>query len=805
MGKFNVLFLTGLAAKLVAAKDVYLDWNVTWVNASPDGFERPVIGINNQWPCPQVDVNVGDRVIVDVYNGLGNQSTGIHWHGFHQYGTGIMDGSTSVTQCPIPPGQHMQYHFDVNQTGTYWYHSHNMGQYPDGFRGAFIVHDPKPPFQFDEEITLTMSDWYHEQMPNLLNQYQSVENANAGGFEPLPDSALINDSSNTKIKVVPGKTYLVHIICLGNWPGHAWVIDGHEMTVVEVDGVYVDPYPTGDKMLRVAPGQRMGVLIHTKPDASQNFAIWDTMDINMMFFYENRPIPAGFNPNATAWLVYDEAKPLPPPPDIHQLDPSVFVDDLDFVPVDKQRLLQPMHHQIILNTADTVVDGVKRFTINNKTYIPQDVPTLYTANTIGSNLSSNPEVYGQVNPFVVQYGEIVEIVINNHHNNLHPWHLHGHQFQVVQRSDVNGGFFTGAYWQNISHTPVRRDTIMVQNNGHAVIRFRADNPGVWLLHCHVEWHVEAGLTATIIEAPETFPQSQKAPPKSHYDVCAAYPDPSNGNAAGKHGLDLAGAHTKVTPGDNGAMYPEGGKPAPVLSSAAPPPAKPSTAPPPAPPAETSTAPPPPPPPPAQPDTQPPVPTPTHPEGPPPFQPPAPKPKPTAQQPAPKPAPAKPAAQQPAPQQQPAPAQAQPIPVAEPVPAAEPVPVAEYYPEPEQQNEPIYASETDDSGPWPQAGTDHAHGQIGDGSDGVPPPYGDTQDTEGDWPNPHTDQSTGQVPDGPDGKPIVGHTEDTKGPWPNPHTNNGYIEEGGHKIKTPEDTYPDLPKDYQYWGQYEREQ
>lgn len=114
MAKLNFLLLAGFAAKLAAAKDVHLNWNVTWVNASPDGYERPVIGINNQWPCPQVDVEYGDRVIVDVYNGLGNQSTGIHWHGFHQYHTGVMDGSSSVTQCPIPPGQHMQYQFDVS-------------------------------------------------------------------------------------------------------------------------------------------------------------------------------------------------------------------------------------------------------------------------------------------------------------------------------------------------------------------------------------------------------------------------------------------------------------------------------------------------------------------------------------------------------------------------------------------------------------------------------------------------------------------------------------------------------------------
>lgn len=113
MSKFNVLLLASWAAKLAAAKDVYLDWNVTWVNAAPDGFERPVIGINGQWPCPQIDVDLGDRLIVDVYNGLGNQSTGIHWHGFHQYHSAVMDGSSSVTQCPLPPGEHMQYHFDV--------------------------------------------------------------------------------------------------------------------------------------------------------------------------------------------------------------------------------------------------------------------------------------------------------------------------------------------------------------------------------------------------------------------------------------------------------------------------------------------------------------------------------------------------------------------------------------------------------------------------------------------------------------------------------------------------------------------
>lgn len=113
MAKAAVLFGLSWLAQSALAKDVHLSWNITWVNAAPNGYSRPVIGINGEWPCPQVDVDLGDRLIVDVYNGLGNQTTGIHWHGFRQYMTGTMDGSSDVTQCPLAPGSRMTYDFMV--------------------------------------------------------------------------------------------------------------------------------------------------------------------------------------------------------------------------------------------------------------------------------------------------------------------------------------------------------------------------------------------------------------------------------------------------------------------------------------------------------------------------------------------------------------------------------------------------------------------------------------------------------------------------------------------------------------------
>ena len=99
--------------QFTVSKTVKYDWSIDWVTASPDGFTRPVIGINGQWPCPQVDVDLGDRLIVTIHNNLGNESTGLHWHGINQYGHATMDGSAGVAQCPVPPNSSFTYDFPV--------------------------------------------------------------------------------------------------------------------------------------------------------------------------------------------------------------------------------------------------------------------------------------------------------------------------------------------------------------------------------------------------------------------------------------------------------------------------------------------------------------------------------------------------------------------------------------------------------------------------------------------------------------------------------------------------------------------
>jgi iron transport multicopper oxidase len=177
-----IFLLLALSQSLVLAKDVLYDFNVTWVTANPDGLaERKVAGINGQWPLPVIEVDKGDQLIVSIYNGLGNSNTSIHFHGMYQNGTNAMDGASMLTQCPIPPGASFTYNFTVNQNGTYWYHCHTDACFSHSeTRQALIVHDNSSYFvnDYDEEFTITMSDWYHNTDPEFLSLY------NPSGAEP---------------------------------------------------------------------------------------------------------------------------------------------------------------------------------------------------------------------------------------------------------------------------------------------------------------------------------------------------------------------------------------------------------------------------------------------------------------------------------------------------------------------------------------------------------------------------------------------------------------------------------------------
>jgi iron transport multicopper oxidase len=139
-----------------------------------------------------------------------------------------------------------------------------------------LVHDPDNPYkdQYDAELRLSISDWYHDQMPDLLKGFISI--ANPTGAEPVPDAALFNDSQNITYSVEPSKTYLVRISSLAAFaPQYLWFED-HTVKVVEVDGVYTEPYEA--QMLYITPAQRVSVLLTTKNETGKNYPFVGSMD-----------------------------------------------------------------------------------------------------------------------------------------------------------------------------------------------------------------------------------------------------------------------------------------------------------------------------------------------------------------------------------------------------------------------------------------------------------------------------------------------------------------------------------------------
>ncbi|KAF1805378.1 Cupredoxin [Mucor lusitanicus] len=521
-----------LSLSSVVAERVVYDWHLGYKHVNPDGLhQRRVISINDQWPPAPVKLNINDTLVIHVHNKL-NEPTVIHAHGINQNNrTNIYDGAGMVTQCPIPPNYDFTYEFPVTQAGTFWIHSHFKVQYMDGLRVPLVVYDSNEPFEYDQDEIITVSDWYHEDSYTNLEQYMNEDNLD--GVEPIPQSGLINDHVNATFHFKPGKTYRLRIINVSGIATFGVSIDDHDMQVIEVDGVRTQAKPV--RSVYMAAGQRVSVLVKTKNTTDRNYRLHANM-APVMFDY----IPDDLQMDIEAPIYYDESKPFAP-----RDDPSLKKGDYDdaFTPPLIEAPALKVDRQVNF-TIDFMenTDGLNHGVINGIPYLTPLVPSLHTLLSVGE-YANNSAVYGpQSITHMFELNEVVELVINNLDDGPHPFHLHGHAFQVIARG-------SGVYSNqtiDIPSNPTYRDTIGVPSEGYIVIRFRADNPGVWFFHCHVDWHLPAGLAATFITAPE-LAQETMTLPQEWIDMCIAAGQPGTGNAAGKEGLDLDGAPDGVRP------------------------------------------------------------------------------------------------------------------------------------------------------------------------------------------------------------------------------------------------------------------
>ncbi|KAI7854773.1 multicopper oxidase-domain-containing protein [Circinella umbellata] len=509
-------------------------WDITYTTANPDGlYERRVIGVNGTWPPPQVDVTVNDTLIIHAHNSL-DEPTALHSHGMFQNGTAWMDGPSMVTQCPIPPGHDFTYEFNITQHGSYWIHAHYMGQYMDGLRTPFILHNSPEAYTYDEDIVVPLEDWYHEQSSNLLDSF--LNQYNPTGAEPVPQSGLIKRTPNASFHFVPGKTYRLRLINMSGFSMFYVSIDGHEFDVIEIDGV--DTQRQTVKSVYLTAAQRVSVLVTAKNTTDTNYYLRADMDTDMFDI-----LPEDLDYNLAAPVYYDQSHDNFAPADDEGMD-SQF-DDIEFKCLEPAAAVQPDKQVNLTIDFQVTTDGINRGMFNELPYLAPLVPSLNTMLGMG-NLSYEKTVYGpQTQAIILDHLSMVEIVLNNLDAGAHPFHLHGHVFQIVGRG---AGVYDGDeskvekwYLEN----PIQRDTVQVPAESFTIIRFRADNPGVWFFHCHIEWHLESGLAVTFIEAPEVA-QQRMTLPQAFNDICEAGNIPINGNGAGKEGLDLKGAPSGIT-------------------------------------------------------------------------------------------------------------------------------------------------------------------------------------------------------------------------------------------------------------------
>ncbi|KAF4635791.1 hypothetical protein G7Y89_g2311 [Cudoniella acicularis] len=485
---------------------------------SPIGVNKPMLVINGTYPGPTIIADWGDTLVINVSNKMINNGTSMHWHGINQNGTNTEDGVNGVTECPIPPNSVRTYTFVATQFGTTWYHSHYSGQYGDGVVGTMIINGPAAQ-QYDEDLgTFPITDYYAESIYNV----STAALLSAGG-PPVANAALFNGTMKVgstgayaNVTVVANKTYRLRLINTSVDNGFKVSLDGHPFTVIQADFVPIKPYTAN--WIFVGIGQRYDVLITTS-NTPTNY--WFRAEIPGPMCGGNTLSPTGTGGKILAVLRYlsgTTTSSADPASTSSVVQDMICADEKNLSPlvakpIDKTLFNFVQDKSDQLNVTNTKIPGasagttVNSWTINTEAIqVNWGKPTLeyaFEKNLTGLTQDSDLSVYTLDKP-----GAFYFWVIQNSGPVVHPIHLHGHDFYILGATNSTSTqfgptqTFTGTPAQINSlnfENPMRRDVASLPGNGWLVIAFEANNPGAWLLHCHIAWHISQGLGVQFLE------------------------------------------------------------------------------------------------------------------------------------------------------------------------------------------------------------------------------------------------------------------------------------------------------------------
>ncbi|GLT63538.1 hypothetical protein SLA2020_360970 [Shorea laevis] len=531
---------------------------------------KALLTVNGEYPGPTIAVQEGDNVEVKVTNRIA-QNTTIHWHGIRQVRTGWADGPAFITQCPIRAGQSYTYKFTViNQRGTLLWHAHHLWQRASIY-GAFIIY-PRLPYPFSvpiqAEVPIILGEWWNadvDAVENEMMMYGGGPNAsNAFTINGLPGPLYPCSLKDTFIQPVEhGKTYMLRIMNAALNNELFFAVANHSLTVVEVDAVYTKPLET--TAIMIAPGQTTTVLItaNQDPKSSGMFAM-ATRPYLTTIFPSDKSIAVGF-------LRYKGTRnrkmELPTRLETLQLDNLPQLEDNDAAMEFSKNLKSLASPQypckvpkkidkrimttISLNLQDCPANKTckgfngGRFlaSMNNQSFVHPKMSILQsyyhnlTAGVFASNFPEQPPKsfnYTGVDPltedmstetatklFTVPYGARIEIVLqdtNFLNPENHPIHVHGHNFFIVGSGFGNFDIARDPARYNLIDPP-ERNTVAVPKGGWAAIRIKADNPGVWYIHCHLEEHTSWGLATGFIVQNGPIASQTLLPPPEDLPLC----------------------------------------------------------------------------------------------------------------------------------------------------------------------------------------------------------------------------------------------------------------------------------------------
>ncbi|MBV6792656.1 copper resistance system multicopper oxidase [Xanthomonas euvesicatoria] len=517
------------------------------------GHTRCAITVNQSLPAPTLRWREGDTVGVRVRNALTDQPTSVHWHGLLLPAN--MDGVPGMSFDGIAPGQEYHYRFALRQSGTYWYHSHSMFQEQSGLYGAIVI-DPltPPPYRHDREHVVLLSDWTDldpaalfrrlKQMPSHDNYAQRtvvdfLRDARDDGLRAtLADRGMWGRMrmTPTDLSDVNANTYtylLNGVAPAGNWtglfkPGEKVLlrfingssmtyfdirIPGLRMTVVAADGQYVHPVSVDE--LRIAAAETFDVIV--EPLGQDAFTLF-AQDMGRTGFAcgtlavqhgLQAPIPAQ---DRRAILTMQDmghgdgmhhALPaLHGAPGMLAAHGTHTMHSHD----DAQTQDKAPHHSAS-ETGNPLIDmrsnataprlddpGVGLRDNGRRVLCYADLHSVFEdpdgrepGRDIELHLTGHMEkfawsfdgiAFASAQPLRLQYGERLRIVLVNDTMMQHPIHLHGMWSDL---EDAHGNF------------QVRKHTIDMPPGTRRTYRVRADALGRWAYHCHLLYHMEAGM------------------------------------------------------------------------------------------------------------------------------------------------------------------------------------------------------------------------------------------------------------------------------------------------------------------------